>query len=140
MFRPLQVHHQGGVQTAVEVQQILSKMCVWRPKITLIINIITLTINNFNSARVYLRQNFAVIESFCIFLPDDDCVEVETYVHICIYTFNVHGSVHRNNILIHIQKDATLHSLFYLVTVLHISLLKMGDGTTRNMYSSVQIK
>ena len=26
--------------------------------------------------------------------------------------FNVHGSVHRNNILIYIQLDATLHSLF----------------------------
>ena len=28
--------------------------------------------------------------------------------------------MHRNNILIHIQKDATLHSLFYLETALHI--------------------
>jgi len=28
--------------------------------------------------------------------------------------FNVHGSVHRKNILIYIQQDATLHSLFYL--------------------------
>ena len=27
---------------------------------------------------------------------------------------NVHGSVHRKNILIYIQQDATLHSLFYL--------------------------
>jgi hypothetical protein len=26
--------------------------------------------------------------------------------------FNIHGSVHRKNILIHIQQDATLHSLF----------------------------
>jgi len=28
--------------------------------------------------------------------------------------FNVHGSVHHKNILIYIQQDATLHSLFYL--------------------------
>jgi hypothetical protein len=35
--------------------------------------------------------------------------------------FNVHGSVHRNNILIYIQQDAMLHSLFYLETVLHVS-------------------
>ena len=35
--------------------------------------------------------------------------------------FNVHDSVHRNNILIHIQQDATLHNLFYLETALHIS-------------------
>ena len=35
--------------------------------------------------------------------------------------FNVHGSVHRHNILIYIQQDATLHSLFYLETALHVS-------------------
>jgi len=35
--------------------------------------------------------------------------------------FNVRGSVHRNNILIYIQQDATLNSLFYLETVLHVS-------------------
>ena len=29
--------------------------------------------------------------------------------------------MHRNNILIHIQQDATLHSLFYLETALHVS-------------------
>jgi hypothetical protein len=34
--------------------------------------------------------------------------------------FNVYGSVHRNNILIFIQQDATLHSLFYLETALHV--------------------
>jgi hypothetical protein len=41
--------------------------------------------------------------------------------------FNIHGSVHSNNILIHIQQDATLHSLFHLETVLHVS----GGTTTR---------
>ena len=35
--------------------------------------------------------------------------------------FNVHGSVRRNNILIYIQQDAALHSLFYLETALHVS-------------------
>jgi hypothetical protein len=34
---------------------------------------------------------------------------------------NVHGSVHRNIILIYIQQDATLHSLFHLETALHVS-------------------
>jgi hypothetical protein len=29
--------------------------------------------------------------------------------------------VHRNNILIYIQQDATLHSLFYLEIYLHVS-------------------
>ena len=42
--------------------------------------------------------------------------------------FNVHGSVHRNNILIYIQQDATLHSLFYLETALHVS----GGTITHN--------
>jgi hypothetical protein len=35
--------------------------------------------------------------------------------------FNVLGSVHRKNILTYIQQDATLHSLFYLKTALHVS-------------------
>jgi len=35
--------------------------------------------------------------------------------------FNVHGFVHCNNILIYIQQDAMLHSLFYLETALHVS-------------------
>jgi len=35
--------------------------------------------------------------------------------------FNVYGSVHCNNILIHIQQYATLRSLFYLESVLHVS-------------------
>ena len=35
--------------------------------------------------------------------------------------FNVHRSMHHNNILIYIQQDATLHSLFYLETALHVS-------------------
>jgi len=38
-----------------------------------------------------------------------------------INKFNVHGSVHRKNIPIYVQKDATLHSLFYLESALHVS-------------------
>jgi len=51
--------------------------------------------------------------------------------------FNVHGSMHRKNILIYMQQDATLHSLFYLETALHVSV---GTSTSRNMQSSFQIK
>jgi hypothetical protein len=36
--------------------------------------------------------------------------------------------VHRNNILIYIQQNATLHSLFYLKTALHVS----GGNTTHH--------
>ena len=42
--------------------------------------------------------------------------------------FNVHGSVRRNNILIYIQQEAKLHSLFYLEIALHIS----GGTTTHH--------
>ena len=35
--------------------------------------------------------------------------------------FNVHGSVHRKNIPVYIQQDATLHSLLYLETALLVS-------------------
>jgi hypothetical protein len=50
--------------------------------------------------------------------------------------FNVHLSVHRNNILIrvYIQKDATLHSLFYLETALHVS-----DGTITHHQDRIQL-
>jgi hypothetical protein len=45
------------------------------------------------------------------------------YGTIKLNFFNVHGSVHRKNILIYvyIQQDATLHSLFCLETALHVS-------------------
>ena len=36
--------------------------------------------------------------------------------------------MHRNNILVHIEQDATLHSLFYLETALHVS---GGNSTHR---------
>jgi hypothetical protein len=48
-----------------------------------------------------------------------------------ILEFNVHGSVHRNNILIYIQQDGTLHSLFYLETALYVS----GGMTTHHQES-----
>jgi hypothetical protein len=47
------------------------------------------------------------------------------YLRNTVLKFNVHGSVYRNNILIYIQQDATLHSLCYLETALHVS-----GGTT----------
>ena len=37
------------------------------------------------------------------------------------FEFKVHVSVHCKNILIYVQLDATLHSLFYLETALHVS-------------------
>jgi len=50
------------------------------------------------------------------------------YIYIYIYIYdisslrvNVHVYVHGNNILIYVQQDATLHSLFYLETALHVS-------------------
>jgi hypothetical protein len=42
--------------------------------------------------------------------------------------------VHRNNILINIQQDATLHSLFYLETALHVS-----GGTITHHQELVQL-
>ena len=42
--------------------------------------------------------------------------------------FNIHGSVHRKNILIYIQQDATLHSLFCLEPAPHVS----GGTTTHH--------
>jgi hypothetical protein len=44
------------------------------------------------------------------------------------YKFNVYGPVHRNNIVIYIQQDATLYSLFYLEIAVHVS----GGTTTHH--------
>jgi len=48
--------------------------------------------------------------------------------------FNVHGSVHRKNILIYSQQDAKLRSLFYLETPLHVS-----GGTTTHHQARKQL-
>ena len=48
--------------------------------------------------------------------------------------FNVHGSVQSKNILIYIQQGATLHSLFYLETALHVSV-----GTTTHHQERIQL-
>ena len=53
-------------------------------------------------------------------------IQVNVPIHWVFFLFNVHVSVHRNNIPIYIQQDATLHNLFYLETVLHVS----GGNTT----------
>jgi hypothetical protein len=44
------------------------------------------------------------------------------------HEFNVYGSVHCKNILIYVQQDATLRSLFYLEIALHVS----GGTTTHH--------
>jgi hypothetical protein len=46
-----------------------------------------------------------------------------TTVQIIAYSFyfNIHVPVHFKNIPIYIQQDATLHSLFYLESALHVS-------------------
>ena len=51
-----------------------------------------------------------------------------------VYKFNVHVSVHRNTIPIYIQQDATLHSLLYLETALHVS-----GGTTTHHQERIQL-
>jgi hypothetical protein len=48
--------------------------------------------------------------------------------------FNVHGSVQRKYIPIYIQQDATLHSLLYLETALHVS-----GGTSTHHQERIQL-
>jgi hypothetical protein len=57
-----------------------------------------------------------------------------TVVNTSLYVCNVHGSVHRNNILLYIQQDATLYSLFYLETALHVS-----GGTITHHQERIQL-
>jgi hypothetical protein len=51
-----------------------------------------------------------------------------------VLQYNVHGTVHRKNIPIHIQQDTTLHSLFYLETALHVS-----GGTSTHHQQRMQL-
>jgi hypothetical protein len=44
-----------------------------------------------------------------------------SYYMRTLNVFNVRGSAHHKNVLIYIKRDATLHSLFYLKTALHVS-------------------
>jgi len=53
---------------------------------------------------------------------------------VCFNFFNVYGSVHRENIPIYIQQDATLHCLFYLETVLNVS-----GGTSTHHQERIQL-
>jgi hypothetical protein len=54
---------------------------------------------------------------------------------------NVHGSVHRKTVLIYIQQDATLHSLFYLEPALHVSggITILSGGTTTHHQKRKQL-
>jgi len=63
-------------------------------------------------------------ERFSINMPNGDS--------LCY--FNGHGSVHRNNLLIYIQQDATLQNLFYLETALRVS-----GGTITNHQERKQL-
>jgi hypothetical protein len=69
---------------------------------------IYLLLHKFNLLATLLLQQ--IFKSDVYFFT----VEIVSY-------FNVHGSVHRKNILIYIQQDATLHRLFYLESTLHVS-------------------
>ena len=53
--------------------------------------------------------------------PNTDCPNIPKI-------FNVYVPVHLKNILIYVQQDATLHSLLYLETALHVS----GSTTTHH--------
>jgi hypothetical protein len=52
-----------------------------------------------------------------------DSIKIEIFLETHKYgeIFNVHGSVHRNNILIDIQQDASHRVYLYLGTALHVS-------------------
>ena len=82
-----------------------------------------------------------LLNSFC--LPElsgksQFCNDTYSYMTCCIsrqfFVFYVHGSVHRKNILIYIYQDATLHSLFYLETALHVS-----GGTNTHHQERIQL-
>ena len=73
-------------------------------------------------------------ESVWMFWSREESLAEEASVMITVIKLNVYGSVHRKNIPIHIQQDATLHSLFYLETALHVS-----GGTSTHHQERIQL-
>ena len=69
---------------------------------------------------------FYVLPSYACMIYDNIILPYTSRSSECL--FNVHGPVHLNNILIYIQQDATLHSLFCLETAVHVS----GGTTTHH--------
>ena len=65
MFRPLQSHQQGVYVKKYTSQQILFKMPVYGVEYDIV-----------HTSRSHAE--FAVLVCFCVYLPDDDLVEVET--------------------------------------------------------------
>jgi hypothetical protein len=51
-------------------------------------------------------------KALCFCTPPPPPTQVSRIYKLYFCYFNVYGSVHRNNILIYIQQNATLHSLF----------------------------
>jgi hypothetical protein len=60
-------------------------------------------------ARVCCSEQLRVVSLLCLSLG-----------RIKLNIFNVHASILHNNILIYIQQDAMLHSVFYVETALHV--------------------
>ena len=89
-----------------------------------------------NSASYPCRISFKFWLNFSLILLGTSKHTGEKIVkfELFLLTFNVHGSVHRKNIPIHIQQDATLHSLLYLETALHVS-----GGTPTHHQERIQL-
>ena len=81
-----------------------------------------------NMTKSILPQIYLMVMGLQILPPITDSLVLSVEVYITSTdTFNVHGSMHRKNILIYIQQDATLRRLSYLENTLHVS-----GGTSTN--------
>jgi hypothetical protein len=78
---------------------------------------------------VYYRHN-SVVSKLILFIPA--IILTITHIHQQKHTVGLQ-TIH--TILIYIQQDATLHSLFYLETALHVS----GGTTASGMCDKYQI-
>ena len=71
-------------------------------------------------------------------ISNSNYVQIPNYSQDAMFLdFNVHGSVHLKNIPIYIQPDATLHSLFYPETALHVS---GGTSTHHHEYKQLYLQ
>jgi len=94
-----------------------TSILAWRKMLesALVLNLLSTTLK-----RPYMYKHKVVTEFSCIKITINLGADMLLQCWCKQQIFNVHESVHHNNILIYIQHDATLHSLFYLETALHV--------------------
>jgi hypothetical protein len=118
----------------------MSICVIFTPLIEILTNLFVTSETSFqlhclpNVSESYVRKEKERIESSLAIVTQNLLHMTLESLNTSTDEFNIHGSVHRNNIRIYIQQDATLHSSFYLETAVHVS-----GGTVTHHQERIQL-